>query len=57
MLKGSFSLKTLRWLLLVVVVLREDEVVQKDFRSGGEGGMNTPLSLISASYCVSTHVW
>ena len=52
MLKGSFSLKALLrvWLL---VVLREEEVVQKDLRSsGGEGGMKTPLSLISV-YTVS----
>ncbi len=47
MLKGSFSLMALR--LALLVVLREEEVVQKDLRSSvGEGGMKTPLSLISA---------
>ena len=51
MLKGSCSLKALRlaWLL---VVLREELVVQNDFFSSvGEGGMKTPLSLISAEHC------
>ena len=51
MLKGSFSLKTLR--LVVLVVLRDELVVQKLFRSGGEGGMKTPLSLISDEITVS----
>ena len=47
MLKGSFSGKALR--LTLLVVLREELLVQKDLRSsGGEGGMKTPLSLISA---------
>lgn len=50
MLKGSFSLKTLL-LVCVLVVLREDEDVQNDLRSsGGEGGIKTPLSLISTRY-------
>lgn len=46
MLNCSFSLKTLRW-FVVDVVLREDVVDQKLLRSGGEGGRYTPLSLIS----------
>lgn len=45
MLNGSFSLKTLRWLLLVV--LRDEEVQKLRFSFVGEGGMNTPESLIS----------
>ena len=36
MLNCSLSFSRLRWLL--EVVLREDDVVQKDLRSGGEGG-------------------
>ena len=42
-LKGSFSLKT----LLLLVVLLDELAVQKLLRSGGEGGTKTPLSLIS----------
>ena len=45
MLKGSFSSKKLR--LLLLVVLLDEDVVQKLGRSGGEGWMKTPLSLIS----------
>ena len=45
MLKGSASEKALR----LLVVLRLELDVQKDLRSsGGEGGMKTPESLISA---------
>lgn len=46
MLNGSFSLKTLRWLLLVV--LRDEDVQKLRLSFGGDGGMNTPESLISA---------
>ena len=46
MLKGSFSSK--RDLLRLLVVLLDDDVRQKVlFSSVGEGGMKTPLSLIS----------
>jgi len=38
MLKGSFSLSRLRWLLVLEVVLREECVDQNGLRSGGEGG-------------------
>lgn len=47
MLKGSFSLTRLRWVLLVVL---RDELVcpQKLLRSSpGDGGKQTPESLIS----------
>ena len=57
MLKGSLSEKAERdWDLWLLVVLREEEVVQKLGReeevvvvvvSVGEGGTKTPLSLIS----------
>lgn len=48
MLKGSFSLNA----LLLLVVLLDELVVQKLLRSGGgEGGMKTPLSLISVRHC------
>lgn len=53
MLKGSFSSNVLRGLVWLLVVLREEDVVQNDFRSGGEGGTKTPLSLISERYGVS----
>lgn len=45
-LNGSFSLNTLRWLLLVV--LRDEDVQKLRFSFGGEGGTKTPESLISA---------
>lgn len=46
MLNGSFSSNRLR--LLLLVVLRDEDVVQKFGRSGGDGSTKTPLSLISA---------
>lgn len=56
MLKGSFSLTRLRWVLLVVL---RDELVcpQKLLRSSpGDGGKQTPESLISVeSRCFSGH--
>jgi hypothetical protein len=49
MLKGSLSEKALR----LLVVLRDELLVQKDLRSsGGEGGRKTPLSLISGRMLV-----
>ena len=53
-LNGSFSLKTLRWLLLVV--LRDDDVQKLRRSLGGDGGTKTPESLISVDACESTFV-
>ena len=53
-LNGSFSLKTLRWLLLVV--LRDDDVQKLRRSLGGDGGTKTPESLISIDACESTFV-